>query len=549
MKAAFALLLITSATLIALQSGTGSIEGRVVHYGTSEGIANVEITLTIPGVPLRYLSLDAVTDDEGRFVLLDVYPGTYQIQASKGGYVNPARDGVRLRDGGTTKTVTLSADQRFQNVDLSLVRGGVIAGRILEPDGRPSVNVRVSALPEEQSESRTISVSTNDRGEYRIVSLEPGKYRVAIGADGGLPPFGLVNSRTTSLTYFPGVTNPDQASLLTVGEGEVLTGNDFLSRPPEKTFKVSGRIVSTNGGLANARISGAYLVPRGTRMPKAQPQSTNGGLLAAFKGNRINRGGDNERALEFDGVVPGIYDLFVEAGNQNKQTDCCDIVGRGELYVATDDVQDLTVHAGGVAVLGSVFSGGGTLESAGASVGLALIPEDIRTRKVQAKAGATFTIPSVLSGRWKVLASQLDPNTAILDIRQGQTSIYEDGFVVGDRSPELFEVWIGPAGVLGGVVRNSQGKPLAAAQVFILPAAPNDAQPALHRKTTSDAAGRFNFPSVAIGEYGIFVVSVPASAEPAPSNASAMRASLAGHSAHMIRVQAGVTAVVDLVTD
>src|SRR4029453_4043946 len=95
----------------------GVIEGFVVRYGTTEGLANVEITLALQGASTRYATAEAATDDSGHFLLSNVVPGKYTIQVSRGGYVNPAPNGVRLRDGGTTRDVVLGPGQHIRDAN------------------------------------------------------------------------------------------------------------------------------------------------------------------------------------------------------------------------------------------------------------------------------------------------------------------------------------------------------------------------------------------------------------------------------------------------
>jgi hypothetical protein len=508
------------------QTNNGVIEGTVVRYGTTTGIANVEISLLLEGANANRYPPETVTDNSGRFVLRNVVPGKYTVRASRNGYVNPVPNGVRLRDGGTTKAVTIAPLQHIQDANLSLVPAGVIAGRIVDANGRVVMAGSVSAIPVAPSESRTVSTETNDRGEYRFIGLEPGKYRVTYGAGGGLR--GFAGNPTGPLTYFPGTSDPDRAEILTVVEGEVLNAINLQIQPTGKTFKVSGRLISPNGGLGDARIGSLYLVPKTVRIPKTQPDTVSGGLFATGKGNWADRGDANERLFEIEGIVPGSYDLFVPVGGLADYTNCCDLMGRASLDVAGQDVTDIRIIVSGTAVRGNVVAIGGATNPV-ASISLALVPEDVRTRQVKPDAAGAFEIPSVLRGTWKVLATGLDPRLALFDVRQGQKSIYEEGFVVEDRSPEPFQVLISPAGSIQGVIRDSQQRPIAGAQIQLVPAAPNETNAALHRKVTSDAAGRFALASVAIGEYSLVTM------EPA--------------SRVTTRVTAGVTANVELVSN
>ena len=77
----------------------------------------------------------SLTDREGRYVFRGVDPGAYRVIGSKPGF---ARSGIcpsarRERQPG----------ERRADLIVALQKGGVIAGRVLDEDGQPMVDVRV----------------------------------------------------------------------------------------------------------------------------------------------------------------------------------------------------------------------------------------------------------------------------------------------------------------------------------------------------------------------------------------------------------------------
>ena len=75
------LLLVLLVFLIAsaYPAATGKISGRVVDKSTSEPLPGVNVLL-------RGTTLGTVTDIDGYFVILNVPPGSYSLQASMVGY-------------------------------------------------------------------------------------------------------------------------------------------------------------------------------------------------------------------------------------------------------------------------------------------------------------------------------------------------------------------------------------------------------------------------------------------------------------------------------
>src|SRR5215475_4321674 len=121
----------------------------------------------------------AASDDIGNFKLTGLTPGAYILSASAPGYVAaeiPAENAVH-RIG--------------ENVTISLVKGGVITGRVTEETGEPIVGAIVESHRLRDPEGKTTgsrSASfgpgkgvTDDRGIYRIYGLLPGVYIVNIG--------------------------------------------------------------------------------------------------------------------------------------------------------------------------------------------------------------------------------------------------------------------------------------------------------------------------------------------------------------------------------
>jgi hypothetical protein len=86
-------------------------------------------------------------------------------------------------DPSVLPTVDLSDDQELINVVVPMQRGGVISGRVLDPSGRPMLNIGVTALlkrldvaglPSAPSADRTPMLmpfgqgDANEQGEFRI---------------------------------------------------------------------------------------------------------------------------------------------------------------------------------------------------------------------------------------------------------------------------------------------------------------------------------------------------------------------------------------------
>ena len=158
----------------------GSIQGTVIDSKTGQPLRGAEVSLRIFATGNRGEPDSAVSDSEGHFAFDNLAAGRYRLTASRNGYVN--RD-PRSGGGARPGMITLSSGQHADGVVLRLLPSAVIAGRVTTEGDEPVPNVFVQAMKfTYQGDKRQLSdvgtASTNDRGEYRIWGLAPGKYYV-----------------------------------------------------------------------------------------------------------------------------------------------------------------------------------------------------------------------------------------------------------------------------------------------------------------------------------------------------------------------------------
>jgi len=487
----------------------GVIEGTVTRFGTSDPLQNVEIAIGGTRFNRRALA-DAVTDAKGHFEIRDVLPGKYVLLARRSGYVNPAVNGVRLRDGGAERAVTVGPGQRVENADLTLVPGAVVAGRVLDPDGKPLVRMRVDARFAAPSSQNLDGVpywlgagtETNDRGEYRIPGLEAGKYLIAAENPNNTADV----AGDFAKTYFPRTVDDSRATVVTLGIGEVRESLDITMQPPSsrKTFKISGKVVSPTG--AYTQFSGAseiYLIP------------TDSPALHSIRETLINNESDvegdaNHVNFEFH-AFPGNYDIYVDVNpdvRKGYSHSEVGVAGKATITVRDEDIEDITITAGGVEVRGQVVVREETGTKPTGFAYLRLASEDVATQSGKPGDDGSFTIPAVINGVWKGQWRSPQNDLVVIDVRQGAESVFENGFAVSDQTPEPIQIILMPVGAIDGIVRDGQQQPVAGAEILLLPASPNEGNSALIQRTSTDAAGRFTIPIAAMGGYSLYALSV-----------------------------------------
>jgi hypothetical protein len=232
---------------------TGTITGLVTAGG--KPLAGISIALqssalqsSQPLTPLTKQSTKRVkTDDSGRYKFTGIPAGSYQVFPWAPLYV--VTDAMEF--GPTGKMITLTEGETAANFDLVLVRGGVVTGRITDPEGRPVIEraIQLDRLDDQNNFSAIgffghEQFTTDDRGVYRVFGVPPGRYRVSVG-DGTGTSMLTTGGRSFPRTYNPGVTDLNQATIIEVKEESVITGVDITLKVPPKTYAITGRVIDT----------------------------------------------------------------------------------------------------------------------------------------------------------------------------------------------------------------------------------------------------------------------------------------------------------------
>ena len=223
------ILALTSAFVFAQTPGKGSIAGQVVdENGQPLHGAIVYIRANRPNADHTVR-----TDREGRFQVDGLEPFDYSVTVQMPAYFP---DGAKLPRG------PLRVGDR---VTLTMIKGGVLTGRVIDANGDPVVNVNVRAelvryYGRPTSGGWVQGKATDDRGIYRIYGLLEGTYVVFAGGPGRLK---AQSSETVFEfdvpTYAPSSTR-ETAAEFNVRMGEEVTGADIRYRGEQ------GRIISGN---------------------------------------------------------------------------------------------------------------------------------------------------------------------------------------------------------------------------------------------------------------------------------------------------------------
>ena len=232
----------------------GTISGRVTAEGRP--LSGIAIALRSSGRDGSQPFRRTATDAQGRYQFSAVTPGTYEISPLSPRFVLPDYNRLGSQGLATSKIIAIGEGEDVSNVDLALVRGCVVTGKITDPEGRPLIeqDVQLHRL-DGALNPYYVDRFTDDRGIYRIFGLPPGKYRVSTGegedsitANNGRRSFGR--------TFHPDVTDVSQATIVEVGDGAEAAGIDIRMSAAVKTYSITGRAVDaeTKELVSNIRI-------------------------------------------------------------------------------------------------------------------------------------------------------------------------------------------------------------------------------------------------------------------------------------------------------
>jgi hypothetical protein len=108
--------------------------------------------------------------------------------------------------------------------------------------------------------------------------------------------------------------------------------------------------------------------------------------------------------------------------------------------------------------------------------------------------------------RYTLGLTGLPPMAYIADVRQDDVSVYNDGFVVDQKSKPVQIVVRSDGATVGGLIQTADHKPAANITVILVPPLERRKNPALFKVVTTNEAGRFSMTSVMPGPYTIIAL-------------------------------------------
>ncbi len=201
----------------------GTVRGRVEDADTQKPVTDFTISRSGPRggpgggiqIALRGAGDQTFQSDDGSFELTDVPPGKWTVRATAAGYRSAEVAGVEVGEGETK-----------EGVNLSLKKGGTLAGRVTDPRGTPVANASVSWHPSESQGGGMGAMVA------RMMGGGPGG-STSTDADGHYQFDGLPDGRVTVTASHPDYLDAsrefdpskDSAADLSLGTGASISGN------------------------------------------------------------------------------------------------------------------------------------------------------------------------------------------------------------------------------------------------------------------------------------------------------------------------------------
>ena len=490
-----------------------------------------------------------MTNTSGQFVFEGLRTGRYFVNVSKPGFMSLAYGQRRVNSMGTAIPL---ADGERRVIEMQLPRAAVITGMILDERGEPSINTQVRGMRYTMVNGRrraqqTANDMTDDRGIYRLHSLQPGEYAVCAVARNMGPmndaqriqmeiegmrrslenaPSAAarqamldrlkvlqaerVDQTEPNLGYAP-VCYPSSAgpsAAITIGAGEERSGID-LQMVMIPVARIEGTVVAPGGGA-----------PRSVQLTLVNADENMGDVDRQGTGVQQSNG-----QFSFQNVSPGRYSIMARSmaygpplpGGASVPKEPL-LWGTAEVVINGQDLSGLVLELHpGITVTGQLTFQATTLspptDLSRAQISIfPFMPDNSSMMMMgpppQAKVDGSgrFTIPDVMPGKYRISAGMIgmqgwvvDSITAggqdVLDFPleiKGARDVSDVAVVFGDRVSEL-----------SGTITNQKGEPATEQTILLYPTDQKYWTPSSRRIRTirAGADGLYNFRTIPPGEY------------------------------------------------
>ena len=518
------------------QRPQGSIEGIVTRQGSGQPIPNTLVTVTRrPGQPAAAQPNAAggargasalppippvMTDEKGKFAVQGLDEGIYNVLFQANGYV--AQRYGRFT-GGNGTPVTVTGGQASKDVDVELTPAANIGGRIHDLSDQPLVNLPVVLLRASMdSDGRrtyeTVGAArTNDRGEYRMYWVTPGRYYLLAGSysTGGSPRFlvpqlvsGGANASSfpdvAGYAFYPAVTEISEARVIALQPGTDLRSVDVAVTTRSRTFSIRGEVIDSRTGKA----------PR-TANVFAEPQGVGLGPVTASTDYPSPAYRPSSGTFEIRNLLPGTYSVVAMVQALRRPEPPMTEASATVTVTVTDSDANgvkLAVVPGATIVgrlrvegeLPAQGLGGRPLVSLTKLGGAVGFEDDVEPGFLE--PDGSFRLHNVVAGDYQFRTGNFQISTVgfIKEARLDGADVLNVPLRISGSSEKQLELVLRVGGGrLAGTVADVRSQPVAGARVVLVPDRARF-RTDLYRTVFTGQMGRFTFARVAPGDYKVF---------------------------------------------
>jgi len=494
----------------------GRVSGKVINAITGEPVRKATVTMQPAGSQQQQGGppgfgggmrggLSAATDNAGTFVFENVTPGRYRLSGEKTGFI---RSNFGGRSGGIGSEVNVSTGSDKADVVVRMTPQGIVSGRILDEDGEPMEGVSVSLMRQQyfQAQRRMQGQGanqTNDRGDFRITNVAPGKYYVLVQRMnmGGAPIQQGKEEFGYPKLFFPGVETMEQAQRVEVGPGQEFSGVQMTLRKV-RVYRVKGRVSGVEAPPADAAGNRNRRGGGGGMIVQMRADGSSGEMGFGF--GPPGMGGGQVRpdgTFELASVTPGAYKLTVNSFDGGRPR----VVGSIKLSVGNNNVDGVVVTPSPVVS----FQGKITVEGDKTLVNLKQVRIQMQAdmtfnQPVEVAEDGTFSLKDLSPEKYRITIAQLT-NSYVKAINVGGQDVRDAGIDLGSGGgggPMEVIISTKIAKVDGMVEKQKQDD--APGTIIVAKVGPNGELTYSNVTARVEDAGKFSIANLPPGEYKIF---------------------------------------------
>ena|GEM_PF-5411777 len=397
---------------------------------------------------------------------------------------------------------TIAPGQRLENIVIRLrpmkPKTGLITGRVVDETGKGIANVAVELYrPAPLEQIYDSSARTDDRGEFRLYGLRPGRYLVGYSAGLTLLQGKPAASGSVPAALYPGVGEVSRAEIVAVENDKEVRLKDTVIGPVR---------------MGKLRV---HVINRGEPAKDGSMDTGEG-----YSSVHIDANADFWR--EYSPMRPGRVSIVVKWANSGSPAS---IYSTTIVFDGTERLLEVDLsRIHGVLSIRTLIeqTDGSTVPFATntkPNIGLKSRSSDDReanTRSSSASLQETFSGASMIlgsdgsadfseliTGSYNLDHLDLPPALYMASARQGDRDALADGIDISSQ-PSILEIHLRQgAAVFRGTVSDTKGQPTQGASVLLIPELP---QGEGHRvgmwlADVTDQNGHFEIPGIVPGRY------------------------------------------------